>query len=87
MAGSKDEMVRDVDEEIMDYGMEKDSSSYSLNENSVEEAVSSEDFSDMNYDRRSGRQERRNSPFGDRRKEDRRRASRHDASGNGSAYR
>ncbi len=77
MAGSKDEMVRDVDEEIMDYGMEKDSSSYSLNENSVEEAVSSEDFSDMNYDRRSGRQERRNSPFGDRRKQDRRRASRH----------
>lgn len=77
MAGSEDEMGKDADEAMMDYGMEKDSASYNLNEDSVEEAVSSEDFSDMNYDRRSGRQERRNSPFADRRKQDRRRASRH----------
>lgn len=76
MVGSGGEMVRDVDEAMKDYGMEKDSPSYSLNENAADEA-SPEDFSDMNCDRRSGRHERRNGPFGDRRKQDRRRASRH----------
>ncbi len=77
MTGNGDEMGRDVDETMMDRGMEKDSSSYNLNENSVDEAVSFEDFSDMNDDGRSDRQERRNNPFADRRKQDRRRASRH----------
>lgn len=69
---------RDVDEAMMKYDLDKDSPSYDLIENSdLEEAVSPVDFSDSNYDRRSGRNDRRNSPFGDRRKADRRRASRH----------
>ncbi len=62
---------------MIDYDMEKDLPSYGLNEDPSDDVASSVDFSDLNYDRRSGRQERRNSPFGDRRKEDRRRASRH----------
>ena len=62
---------------MIDYDMEKDLPPYGLDEDSSDEVVSPVDFSDSNYDRRSGRIERRNSPFGDRRKEDRRRASRH----------
>ena len=76
-AGSEDEMGRDSDETMMDYDMEKDASFYDLSEDSDDDIASPVDFSDLNFDRRSGRQERRNSPFGDRRKEDRRRASRH----------
>lgn len=76
-AGSQDEMGREVDEAMIDYDMEKNSPSYDLTEDSADEAVSPVNFSDSDYDRRSGQQERRNSPFGDRRKEDRRRASRH----------
>jgi RNA polymerase primary sigma factor len=79
LVGSEYEMSsRDVDEAMMKYDLDKDSPSYDLIENSdLEEAVSPVDFSDSNYDRRSGRNDRRNSPFGDRRKADRRRASRH----------
>jgi len=62
---------------MIDYDMEKDATSYDLNEDFVDEIVAPVDFSDSNFDRRSGRRERRNSPFGDRRKRDRRRASRH----------
>lgn len=61
----------------MDYDIEDDSPSYDLIENVDDDIVSPVDFSDLNYDRRSGRHERRNSPFGDRRKQDRRRTSRH----------
>jgi RNA polymerase primary sigma factor len=78
LVGSENEMSRDVDEAMMKYDMDKDSPSYGLMENSdFEEAVSPADFSESNYDRRNGRNDRRNSPFGDRRKLDRRRASRH----------
>ncbi len=74
-------MGREIDETMMGYDMDQDSPSY----NSVDEVVTPVDFSDSNYDRRSGRQERRNGPFGDRRKDDRRRASRHtDESGTAS---
>lgn len=69
-------MGREIDETMMHYDMEKDSPSYDLADDS-DEVASPVDFADLNYDRRRGRQERRNSPFGDRRKEDRRRASRH----------
>ena len=62
---------------MADYDMEKDLPSYGLNEDFDDEVASPVDFSDSVYDRRSGRKERRNSPFGDRRKNDRRRASRH----------
>jgi RNA polymerase primary sigma factor len=78
LVGSEEEMSRDVDEAMMKYDMDKDSPSYGLMENSdFEETVSPVDFSESNYDRRGGRNDRRNSPFGDRRKQDRRRASRH----------
>ncbi len=70
-------MGSDSDEIMMDSDMEKDEALYDLSEDSDDDIVSPVDFSDLNFDRRSGRQERRNSPFGDRRKEDRRRASRH----------
>ena len=70
-------MGRDVDERMLDYAIEKDSPPYGLNDHDVDDIVAPVDFSDSNFDRRSGRRERRNSPFGDRRKQDRRRASRH----------
>ncbi len=76
-------MGREIDEEMLGYDdMDdiddaEDSSSYGLADDSLDEDVSPVDFSDSNFDRRSGRIERRNSPFGDRRKGDRRRASRH----------
>ena len=74
-AGSEDEMGRDLDDTMMDYDMEKDTSFSDLSEDSDDDIASPVDFSDLNFDRRSGRPERRNSPFGDRRKTDRRRAS------------
>jgi RNA polymerase primary sigma factor len=77
LVGSKDEMGRDNDKSMLNYDMDKDLSSFDLNEDSTDEFVSPADFSESKYDRRTGRQERRNSPFGDRRKQDRRRASRH----------
>ena len=71
-------MGREIDETMIDYDdMDKDSPSYDYTDDSNDEQVSPVDFSDLNFDRRGGRRERRNSPFGDRRKEDRRRASRH----------
>ena len=77
-------MGRDVDEVKMDYDIENDSPPYDdLIENSDDDVVAPVDFSDLNYDRRSGRHERRNSPFGDRRKQDRRRTSRHDEQSGG----
>ncbi len=86
LMGSEEGMNRDVDEAMMKYDMEKDSPSFDLIENSeYGDAVSPVDFSESKYDRRSGRHDRRNSPFGDRRKQDRRRASRHtDESGKSS---
>ncbi len=77
LGGSENGIDREVDEAMVDYDIDKDSQSYDLTEDSSDEVVSPVDFSDSNYDRRNGRRERRNSPFGDRRKEDRRRASRH----------
>ncbi len=76
-AGSEDEMARNIDETMTDYDMEKDASFDDLSEDSDDDIASPVDFSDLNCDRRLGRQERRNGPFGDRRKTDRRRASRH----------
>jgi RNA polymerase primary sigma factor len=82
-AGSDNKMGREIDEEMLGYDdMDdiddaEDSSSYGLADDSTDEDVSPVDFSDSHFDRRSGRIERRNSPFGDRRKGDRRRASRH----------
>jgi RNA polymerase primary sigma factor len=83
LVGSEGEMGRDADEVKMDYDIENDSPSYDLIENSDDDVVAPVDFSDLNYDRRSGRHERRNSPFGDRRKQDRRRTSRHDEQSGG----
>ncbi len=86
MVGGEERMSRDVDEVMMKYDLEKDSPSHDLMGNSdFEDTASSVDFSESKYDRRSGRHDRRNSPFGDRRKQDRRRASRHsDESGKSS---
>ena len=70
-------MGRDSDDAMMDYDDEKETSFYDLSESAEDDIAAPVDFSDLNFDRRSGRQERRNSPFGDRRKEERRRASRH----------
>jgi RNA polymerase primary sigma factor len=80
LAGSDEKMGRDNDEEMLGYDSAEDledSTSYGLIDDSLDEDVSPVDFSDSNFDRRRGRLERRNSPFGDRRKSDRRRASRH----------
>ncbi|MGB3209850.1 MAG: sigma-70 family RNA polymerase sigma factor [Desulforhopalus sp.] len=74
-------MVKKIDETMMNFDTDKDEPSYGpdaeFNEDSSDDVVSPVDFSDAIYDRRSGRGERRSSPFGDRRKQDRRRASRH----------
>ena len=77
LAGSEDEKGREVDEAMTDYDMERDLPSYGLTDGFGDEVAAPVDFTDSAYDRRSGRKERRNSPFGDRRKQDRRRASRH----------
>ena len=69
-------MSRDIDETMMDYEMEKDDSFDDLPVEPDDDIATPVDFSDLNFDRRNGRPERRNGPFGDRRKEDRRRASR-----------
>ena len=74
--GSEDEMSRDIDDAMMGFEMEKDDSFDDLSVDSDDDIATPVDFSDLNFDRRSGRPERRNGPFGDRRKEDRRRASR-----------
>ena len=72
-------MGRESDDTMTDYDDEKDASFYDLSEDADDDIAAPVDFSDLNFDRRAGRQERRNGPFGDRRKEDRRRASRHTA--------
>ena len=47
-------MGREIDEAMMGYDMDKDSPSYDLTDDSMDETVSPVDFSDSNYDRRMG---------------------------------
>lgn len=80
LAGSDDEIVRELGEAMMDYEDEdKEASSINVTQEyseSVDEYVAPVDFSDPAFERRSGRGDRRSSQLSDRRKRDRRRTSR-----------
>ena len=77
LLGREDDLVRDVDKELDDQDAEQ-------NLLLVEEPVEPVDFSDSQFERRSGRMnDRRSSLYSDRRKRDRRRASRSSADSNG----
>lgn len=77
LGDSEEELEGEGEKIMVDYDMDKDSSSYDVNEHSDDEIVSPVDFSDPSYEGWDGVHDRRRSPFGDRRKGDRRRASRH----------
>lgn len=82
LEGHDDEdMVRDVDEVIRDFTQKKSASSFEptddFSDDHAEDSVSPIDFSDENGERRGLKTgDRRSNPFSDRRKHDRRRASR-----------
>lgn len=76
-----DDLVRDVDEVIRDFTETSESLSYEHTEGFAGEAGEDEynsvDFADERYDRRKGKSDdRRSSPFSDRRKRERRKSSR-----------
>lgn len=79
LAGSDDDIARELGETIMDFGDDKNSSTIKVAQEYTDvagEHVEPIDFSDPAYERRSGKGDRRSNQFTDRRKRDRRRASR-----------
>lgn len=79
LAGSDDDIVRELGEALVEYGDEKESSPTRISQeytNAAADFVAPVDFNDPSFERRSGRSDRRSSQFSDRRKRDRRRASR-----------
>lgn len=80
VAGGDDDVVRDMDEAMMDYNDLKGESSYSLTDSAAGGFSEQVDFNDAKYERRNDRTDRRSTSFSDRRRRDRRRTSR-DGSG------
>lgn len=82
LAGREDDLVREVDEVMRDYDLEEDSSSFGIaddfNEDLADDFVAPVDLADdASQERRKGfTTDRRSSVLSDRRKRDRRRASR-----------
>jgi len=75
VAGGDDDVVRGMDEAMMDYNDMKGGSSYNLTDSATV------DFNDSKYERRNDRTDRRATDFSDRRRKDRRRTSRDSGSG------
>ena len=76
VADGDDDVVRDMDEEMMDYGDMKSQSHDDLTDDSAQGFTDPVDFNDAKYERRSGNTDRRSTSFSDRRKRDRRRTAR-----------
>lgn len=81
LAGDDDDVVRDMDEAMMDYSDLRGAPSYDLTDSSADDCIESVDFNDAKYERRSDKTDRRSTTFNDRRKSDRRRASRDPGAG------
>ena len=75
VAGGDDDVVRGMDEAMMDYNDMNGGSSYNLTDRATV------DFNDAKYERRNDRTDRRSTDFSDRRRKDRRRTSRDSGSG------
>lgn len=79
LAGSDDDIVKELGDTLMDFGDDKKASSIKVAQDFTEGAgdyVEPVDFTDPAYERRGGRGDRRGGQFTDRRRRDRRRASR-----------
>jgi len=76
LAGGDDDVVKGMDEAMMDYSDLKGASSYTRSDSSLEDFTEPVDFNDAKYERRGGRDDRRASSFSDRRKRERRRTTR-----------
>ncbi|TKB12154.1 sigma-70 family RNA polymerase sigma factor [Desulforhopalus sp. IMCC35007] len=76
LAGGDDDIVKSVDEAMMDYSDLEEASSYSSKDDSADGFLGPVDYSDAKYERRSEFKDRRSTTFSDRRKNDRRRTSR-----------
>lgn len=76
LAGGDDDVVRGMDEAMTNYSDVKDAPSYDLRDDSAGELREPVDYNDSKYERRNDKPERRTNTFSDRRKQDRRRASR-----------
>ncbi|BHH81741.1 sigma-70 family RNA polymerase sigma factor [Desulforhopalus sp. 52FAK] len=76
LAGGDDDVVRGMDEAMMDYSDAKGASSYNRADSSLDGFTESVDFNDEKFERRGDSRDRRASSFSDRRKRDRRRTSR-----------
>lgn len=81
VADGDDDVVRDMDEEMMDYGDMKSQSLNDLTDNSAQGFSDPVDFNDAKYERRSENTDRRSTSFSDRRKRDRRRTARDSGKG------
>ena len=75
--GKGDKIMSKGDEAMLDNDQDEDLTSYSLNDDLADDYVAPVDFSDTNFDRRTGVRDRRSTFLNDRRRQDRRRASRH----------
>lgn len=83
MAGDEDDVVRGMDEAMMDLDQMHKASSFDLSDDSEGEFAEPVDFNDERYERRSSAGDRRSAVHSDRRKRDRRRASRSTSRGKG----
>jgi len=81
VAGGDDDVVRDMDEAMMDYNDMKGGSSFNLTDNAAGGFSESADFNDSKHERRNDSTDRRSTSFSDRRRKDRRRTSRDSGSG------
>ena len=81
VAGGDDDVVRGMDEAMMDYSDMKGESSYDLTDSAAGGFSEPVDFNDSKYERRNDRTDRRSTSFSDRRRRDRRRTSRDTSSG------
>ncbi|MFW2368714.1 MAG: sigma-70 family RNA polymerase sigma factor [Desulforhopalus sp.] len=77
LAGNGDKIFREMGGAVSDNDQEEEATSYSLNDDLADDYVAPVDFSDTKFDRRTGIKDRRSTFLNDRRKQDRRRASRH----------
>lgn len=81
VADGDDDVVRGMDEAMMDYGDLKGDSSCNLTESAAGDFSEPVDFNDAKYERRSDRTDRRSTTFSDRRRRDRRRTARDSGTG------
>ena len=81
VAGGDDDVVKGMDEAMMDYNDLKGESSYNPTDSAAGGFSDPVDFNDSKHERRNDRTDRRATSFSDRRRKDRRRTSRDSDSG------